>query len=92
MLSIGTLGCQFVLVSMYASLDRGGQHHKSDAGNQAHNFLVNWFYNYYWLFGYLCVGTKFTYILLFLYPHVPQNVQLYIQMRLLVCVPSCPFH
>eukprot|EP00977_Amphora_coffeiformis_P011394 scaffold2760_cov167-Amphora_coffeaeformis.AAC.8 len=59
---------------MYASLSCG-QHHKSEEGNKERNFLVRWFYKYYWFFGYLCVGAEFTYVLLFLLQHVPDHLQ-----------------
>jgi CDP-diacylglycerol--inositol 3-phosphatidyltransferase len=41
-----------------------GLHHKSEEGNADKNFLVRWFYRYYWFFGYLCCGAEFTYVLL----------------------------
>jgi hypothetical protein len=39
-----------------------GKHHKSEDGNEGRNFLVRWFYKYYYFFGYLCVGAEFSYI------------------------------
>jgi CDP-diacylglycerol--inositol 3-phosphatidyltransferase len=48
---------------MYATLALG-VHHKSEEGNADKNFLVRWFYRYYWFFGYLCCGAEFTYVLL----------------------------
>jgi CDP-diacylglycerol--inositol 3-phosphatidyltransferase len=48
---------------MYATLSLG-MHHKSEEGNADKNFLVRWFYRYYWFFGYLCCGAEFTYVLL----------------------------
>jgi hypothetical protein len=49
---------------MHSSLALTGAHHKSLEGNKGKNFLVRWFYQYYWFFGYLCVGAELTYILL----------------------------
>ena len=40
-----------------------GRHHKSEDGNEGRNFLVRWFYKYYYFFGYLCVGAEFTYVI-----------------------------
>jgi hypothetical protein len=48
---------------MHATLALG-VHHKSEEGNADKNFLVRWFYRYYWFFGYLCCGAEFTYVLL----------------------------
>jgi CDP-diacylglycerol--inositol 3-phosphatidyltransferase len=66
-------------------------HHKSDVCNKDKNFLVRWFYKYYYFFGYLCVGTEFTYILLYiqlhLHPYHPIASKLHI--LLLVCIPGC---
>lgn len=83
LLDISSHWCQ-----MYASLSCG-QHHKSEEGNKGRNFLVRWFYKYYWFFGYLCVGAEFTYILLFLLQHVPDHARALIQIGLVVCVPGC---
>lgn len=49
---------------MHSSLALGA-HHKSAEGNAGKNFLVRWFYAYYYFFGYLCVGAEFTYALLY---------------------------
>ncbi|GKY99304.1 hypothetical protein MPSEU_000885500 [Mayamaea pseudoterrestris] len=49
---------------MHSSLALGA-HHKSAEGNAGKNFLVRWFYSYYYFFGYLCVGAEFTYVLLY---------------------------
>ena len=49
---------------MHSSLALG-THHKSEEGNKKKNFLVRWFYSYYYFFGYLCVGAEFTYALLY---------------------------
>jgi CDP-diacylglycerol--inositol 3-phosphatidyltransferase len=47
------------------------QHHKSKDGNTGRNFLVRWFYEYYYFFGYLCVGAEFTYILSYATQYTP---------------------
>ena len=83
LLDISSHWCQ-----MYASLSCG-QHHKSEEGNKGRNFLVRWFYKYYWFFGYLCVGAEFTYILLFLLQYVPAEAQGLVKVGLLICVPGC---
>lgn len=57
LLDISSHWCQ-----MY-STSSSGKHHKSEDGNQGRNFLVRWFYKYYFFFGYLCVGAEFTYVL-----------------------------
>lgn len=85
LLDVSSHWCQ-----MYASLAcSSGAHHKSEEGNKGRNFLVRWFYKYYFFFGYLCVGAEFTYILLFLQRHVTSEWQMYVQGGLLVCVPGC---
>ena len=83
LLDISSHWCQ-----MYASLSCG-QHHKSEEGNRGRNFLVRWFYKYYWFFGYLCVGAEFTYILLFLLQHVPPQFQGMVKIGLMICIPGC---
>lgn len=79
-------------VQMHSSLAIG-QHHKSAAGNMGKSFLVRWFYEYYWFFGYLCVGAEFTYILLYVRLHLPPEVnQIFHKSSLLlliICVPGC---
>jgi len=49
-------------IQTFSALLLGGEHHKSDEGNEGRNILVQWFYKYYWFFGYCCVGTEFAYI------------------------------
>lgn len=84
LLDISSHWCQ-----MYASLSAGGHHHKSEAGNEGRNFLVRWFYKYYWFFGYLCVGAEFTYILLLLQQYAPDAWQPVVAAGLLICLPGC---
>jgi CDP-diacylglycerol--inositol 3-phosphatidyltransferase len=79
---------------MYASLACGAiHHHKSEDGNKNRNFLVRWFYKYYYFFGYLCVGAEFTYICLYALRHVQAEQQrlLYdiIRIGFVLCVPGC---
>jgi len=57
LLDISSHWCQ-----MYSTSSLG-KHHKSEDGNEGRNFLVRWFYKYYFFFGYLCVGAEFTYVL-----------------------------
>jgi len=57
LLDISSHWCQ-----MYSTSSLG-KHHKSRDGNQGRHFLVRWFYEYYFFFGYLCVGAEFTYVL-----------------------------
>ena len=58
---------------MYASLAVSTAHHKSEKGNEGRHFLVQWFYKYYWFFGYLCVGTEFSYILVYIQCQLDQT-------------------
>jgi hypothetical protein len=67
-----------------------GKHHKSDEGNEGRNFLVRWFYKYYYFFGYCCVSAEFTYIFAYaiqftrgLWCHS------LLQFLLVVCIPGC---
>lgn len=72
-------------------------HHKSDEGNKGKNFLVRWFYKYYYFFGYLCVGAEFTYILLYVRLHfTPSSPSSFtnslatgLQILQILCVPGC---
>ena len=70
-------------------------HHKSDEGNKGKNFLVRWFYKYYYFFGYLCVGAEFTYILLYVRLHfIPSSpitdfIASGLQIILIICIPGC---
>lgn len=83
-------------VQMHSSLALG-VHHKSAEGNKEKNILVRWFYQYYWFFGYLCVGAEFTYILLYVLLHFPTDdsssviniVRRSLQGLLLICIPGC---
>jgi CDP-diacylglycerol--inositol 3-phosphatidyltransferase len=78
-------------------------HHKSDQCNQNKNFLVRWFYKYYYFFGYLCVGTEFTYIFMYIQLHLKQSQSItnnnnssimmiasqQLHVALLLCIPGC---
>jgi CDP-diacylglycerol--inositol 3-phosphatidyltransferase len=70
-------------------------HHKSDEGNKGKNFLVQWFYKYYYFFGYLCVGAEFTYILLYVRLHfIPTSALTWyassgLEILLIICIPGC---
>lgn len=72
LLDISSHWCQMYSSIQVSNSNNSIVHHKSDEGNSTKNFLVRWFYKYYWFFGYLCVGAEFTYILL------------YVQMKLLL--------
>lgn len=66
-LDISSHWCQ-----MYSSV---GQHHKSKESNLGRNFLVQWYYQYYYFFGYLCVGAEFTYILAYILHYLdPESI------------------
>ena len=79
-------------VQTYSALSVG-QHHKSQQGNAQRNFLVRWFYAYYYFFGYLCVGAEFTYLLLYVRRHsvdvFSKNLRLGLDVFLAVCIPGC---
>jgi CDP-diacylglycerol--inositol 3-phosphatidyltransferase len=66
-----------------------GAHHKSAAGNEGRNFLVRWFYQYYYFFGYLCVGAEFTYVLLYVLSFVADKWKGLVQAGLLITTPGC---
>ena len=90
LLDISSHWCQ-----MY-STSKLNLHHKSDSGNADRNFLVRWFYHYYYFFGYLCVGAEFTYILLYLLPHLEKEnmdsngfYHTVAKYALYGCVPGC---
>lgn len=102
LLDISSHWCQMYASLACSSSDGVAQHHKSEQGNKGRNFLVQWFYKYYWFFGYLCVGAEFTYILLYALRHVQQDdddslvggvgvVRLVdiIHVLLAFCVPGC---
>jgi len=65
-------------------------HHKSDEGNEGRVFLVRWYYHYYYFFGYCCVGTEFTYILLYALANtVDSDIKVLCERALFVCIPAC---
>ena len=67
-----------------------GKHHKSEDGNEGRNFLVRWFYKYYYFFGYLCVGAEFTYITAYVLPHIEHKwIYPYMKVFLALCIPGC---
>ena len=66
------------------------QHHKSKDGNAGRSFLVRWFYEYYYFFGYLCVGAEFTYILAYVLQFTKDSPYHGILTYLLYgCIPGC---
>ena len=80
-------------VQTYSALSTG-HHHKSEAGNKGRSFLVRWFYQYYYFFGYLCVGTEFTYVSLYVRKKLMENeghdwIQQALDLFLYICIPGC---
>jgi CDP-diacylglycerol--inositol 3-phosphatidyltransferase len=78
---------------MHSSLSLNA-HHKSVEGNAGKNFLVRWFYQYYWFFGYLCVGAEFTYALLYVKSRLlasdkPSPLLDLVNYSLMVTSPGC---
>lgn len=83
-LDISSHWCQ-----MYSSIGSG--HHKSKESNAKRNFLVRWFYQYYYFFGYLCVGAEFTYILTYTLHYMEPDSPLFVVATMLfrAVVPGC---
>jgi CDP-diacylglycerol--inositol 3-phosphatidyltransferase len=78
-------------MQMHSSLALGA-HHKSAEGNVDKNFLVRWFYQYYYFFGYLCVGAEFTYILLYIRSKADDDKSIllaFTNYALAVTTPGC---
>uniref|UniRef100_A0A7S0BXN6 CDP-diacylglycerol--inositol 3-phosphatidyltransferase n=1 Tax=Proboscia inermis TaxID=420281 RepID=A0A7S0BXN6_9STRA len=71
------------------------QHHKSNTGNGGRFFLVRWYYKNYYFFGYCCVGTEFTYIVLYMMSRLALGGNKYASLSILLrnvlmCVgPAC---
>jgi CDP-diacylglycerol--inositol 3-phosphatidyltransferase len=67
-----------------------GVHHKSDEGNEGRNFLVRWFYKYYYFFGYCCVSAEFTYIIAYVIQFSEGLwCHLLLKVVLALCLPGC---
>ena len=67
-----------------------GKHHKSEEGNEGRNFLVRWFYKYYYFFGYCCVSAEFTYIFAYALQFTEGTwLHPLLQFLLMVCIPGC---
>lgn len=84
-LDISSHWCQ-----MYSSLGTG--HHKSKESNEGRNFIVQWYYQYYAFFGYLCVGAEFTYIFTFILHYLSsESTLLFPAFKLLfyLVLPGC---
>jgi len=83
LLDISSHWCQ-----MFAS---SGEHHKSAEANAKRNPLVLWYYQYYWFFGYLCVGAEFTYIICYCLHYLKEDDFLFMPIRLFfyMCLPGC---
>ena len=72
-------------------------HHKAATTLKGRNFLIRWFYKYYWFFAYCCVFTEFSYIGLYVLAFVPKaslsvfgafDVTLWHVVHY-VCLPAC---
>lgn len=96
-LLLGILDISSHWVQTYSALTTG-HHHKSEEGNKGRNFLVRWFYQYYYFFGYLCVGAEFTYVFTYARMHFddssnqlvfPEIVRTALNGALLFCIPGC---
>eukprot|EP00934_Nitzschia_sp_Nitz4_P001716 Nitzschia sp. Nitz4//scaffold22_size323478//306168//306929//NITZ4_000592-RA/size323478-augustus-gene-0.217-mRNA-1//1//CDS//3329543192//1716//frame0 len=86
LLDISSHWCQMYSTSVL------GQHHKSDEGNEGRNFLVRWFYKYYYFFGYLCVGAEFSYILAYVLQfeeELPTWSVPFVKFSLAALLPGC---
>ena len=83
-LDISSHWCQ-----MHSSLGTG--HHKSKESNKGRNFIVQWYYQYYAFFGYLCVGAEFTYIFTFILHYLSSESPLFPAFKLLfyLVLPGC---
>jgi CDP-diacylglycerol--inositol 3-phosphatidyltransferase len=86
LLDISSHWCQ-----MHSTMSLHETHHKSQESNQGRNVIVRLYYQYYWFFGYLCVGAEFTYICLYMRQYVEAdslwgtcNTAL-----LYACLPGC---
>jgi CDP-diacylglycerol--inositol 3-phosphatidyltransferase len=67
-----------------------GRHHKADKANEERNFLVKWFYKYYFFFGYLCVGAEFTYVIAYVLQFTENSwYHSVLETLFLVCLPGC---
>lgn len=83
LLDISSHWCQ-----MYSSM---GSHHKSAESNANRNFLVRWYYQHYWFFGYLCVGAEFTYIASYILHYLEEgnSARWLAEAFLNLCLPGC---
>merc|ERR1712007_34002 len=68
---------------MYSSLLLK-QHHKSKERNVGENILIRLYYNNYLMFGYCCIATEFTYLLLYSLNHVKGSRLCWICLK--VCI------
>jgi CDP-diacylglycerol--inositol 3-phosphatidyltransferase len=67
-------------------------HHKSKHGNQGRNVIVRCYYQYYWFFGYLCVGAEFSYICFYVRLHLQDVNSFWASVNtalLYACLPAC---
>lgn len=86
-LDISSHWCQ-----MHSTMSLNQQaHHKSKESNADRNILVRLYYQYYWFFGYCCVGAEFTYICLYIRQYVSAESLLATVNTVLLysCLPGC---
>ena len=92
LLDISSHWCQ-MHSTMMSSVEGKQQtrHHKSAESNADRNILVRLYYQYYWFFGYCCVGAEFTYICLYIRQYVnAESFLATINTALLyACLPGC---
>jgi len=93
LLDISSHWCQMYAAATFQ------QHHKDAESN--HFALVRWYYQYYFFFGYCCVGTEVTYISLYVLSQLYKlekegmgimelSQAIYVWERIiLLCVPAC---
>ena len=70
------------------------QHHKSAEGNKKSFTLVRWYYSHYYFFGYCCVGTEFTYVVLYIVAKLSsfdryEAIQMGCEYFLVILIPAC---
>ena len=87
MLDVASHWCQ-----MHATLSANhAGHHKSKESNADKSLLVQWYYEKYWFFGYLCVGAEWTYVCLYVLNHTSVDSWIgWLSLGCLrICLPGC---
>lgn len=68
-------------------------HHKSETSNADRNFLVQWYYKYYWFFGYLCVGAEVFWICSYSLTNLTEKdstiLLAFVRGLAIACAPGC---